>query len=43
MKDIDGVNILDGLLFENVFDKVEKSGLKTKFSRGDIPPPSRYW
>ena len=42
MKDIDRVKILDGLLFENVFHKVEISGLlETKFSRGEynyIPP-----
>ena len=28
MKDIDRVNILDGLVFEIVFGKVEKSGVE---------------
>ena len=37
MKDKDCVNILDGLVFENVFDKVEKSGFeKPSFRGGDI-------
>ena len=37
MKDIDHVNILDGLVFENGFDKVEKSGFeKPSFWGGDM-------
>ena len=37
MKDIDRVNILDGLVFENIFDKAEKSGFeKPSFRGGDI-------
>ena len=37
MKDKDRVNIMDGLVFENLFDKVEKSGFeKPSFRGGDI-------
>ena len=43
MKDIDRANILDGLVIEIVFGKVEKSGVeKPSFRGGDIiisPPP----
>ena len=37
MKDKDRVNIMDGLVFENFLDKVEKSGFeKPSFRGGDI-------
>ena len=37
MKDIDRANILDGLVIEIVFGKVEKSGVeKPSFRGGDI-------
>ena len=37
MMDIDHVNILDGLVFEIVFDKMEKSGVeKSSFRGGNI-------
>ena len=40
MKDIDHVNILDGLVFEIVFDKVEKSGVEKL--KGDAKKSSKH-
>ena len=43
MKDIDCVDILDGLVFENVFDKIEKCGFENQVFEGGynyIPPHS---
>jgi len=36
MKDKDRVNIMDGLVFENLFDKVKKSGFEKPSFRGGI-------